>query len=336
MIRNTSHARRRRGKQQITAERIDAVSWIDRTKGYFFLHAHTFVASVGRLYRAPFTSAMTVLVIAIAMALPVCFQALVQNARNASGGLEATNQISVFLKPELSNEAGRKLAEKLGNHPQVAQARLITKEAALQEFRDYSGFGEALEALEFNPLPVVISLSPKHSLARPEDVEKLVTEIKRISEIDFVQMDTQWMRKLHAMLAIAQRGIGVLNVLLSIAVLFIIGNTIRLELQSRQEEIAVTKLMGATNGFIRRPFLYTGFWFGLLGGMVAWLLVTFLLLLIRAPVRQLSELYGTSYDLAFLSAADSGFLILLSSALGVSGALTVVSYHLRELEPARD
>jgi len=285
------------------------------------------------MHRAPLSSAMTVLVIAIALALPASFQSLVKNARQASGSLEATNQISVFLKPELANEAGRKIAEKLGKHPQIAEAHLITKEAGLREFRSYSGFGEALETLDFNPLPAVITIKPKDSLDRPEDVENLLVELKDIPETDFVQLDTRWMRKLHAMLTIAQRSIGVLGVLLSIAVLFIVGNTIRLELQNRQEEIAVTKLMGATNRFIRRPFLYTGFWYGFLGGLVAWLLVTCLLFLLRGPLRQLAELYGGHYELAFLNASESGFLIALSAGLGIAGALAVVSYHLRKLEP---
>jgi len=317
-----------------TAMTVNAASALDRIQSYVLLHAQIMVASLGRMYRKPLSTAMTVLVIAIALALPASFQVLVKNAREAGGSLETTKEISVFLKPELSNEVGRKIADKLRDHPQIEQTRLITKEAGLKEFQNYSGFGDALEALDFNPLPAVISIKPKDSLERPEDVEKLLAELKKSPETDFVQLDMEWMRKLHAMLAIAQRSIGVFGTLLSLAVLFIVGNTIRLELQDRQEEIAVTKLMGATDGFIRRPFLYTGFWYGLLGGVIAWLLVTFLLLLIRGPVHRLAELYGGRYELAFLSVSESAFLIALSSALGVVGSLAVVSYHLRKLEPS--
>jgi cell division transport system permease protein len=316
-----------------TATTADTAPVLERIESYLLLHAHTMVASLGRMYRKPVSTAMTVLVIAIALALPASFQILVHNAREAGGNLEATNEISVFLKPELSNEVGRKIAEKLREHPQIERVRLITKEAGLKEFQNYSGFGEALEALNFNPLPAVISIKPKDSLEHPEDAEKLLSELKKRPETDFVQLDTEWMRKLHAMLAIAQRSVGVFGALLSLAVLFIVGNTIRLELQNRQEEIAVTKLMGATNGFIRRPFLYTGLWYGLLGGVIAWLLVTFLLLLLRGPVHRLAELYGGGYELGFLSAPESFFLIALSSAMGVIGSLAVVSYHLRRLEP---
>ena len=333
-MRGRHHASQWGRESRPRAEIVAKAPWLERMQSYLFLHAHTLVASLGRMYRTPFATGMTILVIAIALALPASFHVLVNNARQASGSLEATNQISVFLKPELANEVGRKIAEKLGKHAQIAEASLITKEAGLKDFRNYSGFGEALEALDFNPLPAVISIKPKDSLERPEEVEKLVGELKGIAEVDFVQLDTQWMHKLHAMLAIAQRSIGVLGVLLSLAVLFIVGNTIRLELQNRQEEIAVTKLMGATDGFIRRPFLYAGFWYGCLGGLVAWLIVSFLLLLLRGPVRQLAELYGGRYELAFLGASDSGFLIALSSILGIVGALAVVSYHLRKLAPS--
>lgn len=312
---------------------VDTASLLERIQSYGFLHVHAVVASLRRICRRPISTAMTVLVIAIALALPASFEVLVQNARAAGGSLEATNEISVFLKPELSNEVGRKIADKLREHPQIERARLITKEAGLKEFQNYSGFGDALEALDFNPLPAVISIRPKRSLERPEDVEKLLAELKKSPETDFVQLDMEWMRKLRAMLAIAQRSIGLFGVLLSLAVLFIVGNTIRLELQDRQEEIAVTTLMGATNGFIRRPFLYAGLWYGLLGGVIAWLLVTFLLVLLRGPVHRLAELYGGHYELAFLSASDSFLLIVLSSALGVAGSLAVVSYHLGKLAP---
>jgi cell division transport system permease protein len=322
------------GRDHRAAEKVRKASLFERLQSYFFLHAHTAVASLGRMYREPIAFAMTVLVIAIALTLPASFQVMVKNAQMASASLEATNQISVFLKPELTNAVGRKLAEGLGKHPKIDEIRLITKEAGLKEFQDSSGFGGALRALDFNPLPVVLSISPKDSLTRPEDVKNLLVEIRNIPEVDFVQLDTEWMHKLNAMIAIAQRSVGILGLLLSLAVLFIVGNTIRLELQRRREEIAVTKLMGATHGFIRRPFLYTGLWYGLLGGLAAWLLVTILLFLLQSPVQELSELYGGGFELAFLSLSETGLLWLLSTLLGIAGAWAVVSYHLHNLESA--
>lgn len=319
-------------REHPAAEKSESASLWERIQNYGFMHAHTCVASLGRMHRSPIFSAMTVLVIAIALALPASFHVLVKNARQASGTLEVSNQLSLFLNPELSNETGKKLAERLAKHPDIARAELISKEAGLREFQSYSGFGDALKALDFNPLPVVLSIRPKDALTRPEQVESLAAELQALPEADYVQLDMQWLRKLRAILAIAQRGSTVLGTLLGLAVLFIVGNTIRLELQDRREEIAVTRLMGATHRFIRRPFLYTGLWYGLLGGIVAWLLVTLTLLLLNGPVRELSSLYGGSFALAFLSLEESGWLIALATALGVGGAWTVVQFHLHQLE----
>lgn len=309
------------------------VPFLAGIQSYFFLHAHTFVASLGRIYRAPVASAMTILVIAAALALPVSFYVLVKNALQASTGLETTNQISLFLKPDISDETGRRISERLENHAKIAQVKLISKEAGLKEFQTYSGFGEALQALDFNPLPVVISIKPKDSLTKPEDVERLLAELKSLAETDLVQLDTQWMRKLHHMLSFVERSIVVLGILLSFAVLFIVANTIRLELQNRQEEIAVTKLMGATNRFIRRPFLYTGFWYGFLGGLIAWFLVTFLFLLLRGPVRELAVLYDSHFDLDFMSFSDFISLLSFAAGLGIVGSVAVVEFHLKKLDP---
>ncbi|QSA99120.1 ABC transporter permease [Methylococcus sp. EFPC2] len=296
------------------------------------MHAHTCVASLGRMYRTPVASGMTILVIAIALALPASFHVLVKNARQASGALEISNQISLFLKPELADEAGKKLAESLGKHPDIALAELITKEAGLKEFQTYSGFGDALRALDFNPLPAVVSILPKATLTQPEQIERLAEELRGLSETDYVQIDMDWLRKLRAIITIAQRGSIVLGILLGTAVLFIVANTIRLELQDRREEIAVTRLMGATHRFIRRPFLYTGLWYGLLGGIIAWLLVSFTLLLLNGPVRELSTLYGGGFELAFLSLEESAWLIALATALGIGGSWAVVQHHLNLLE----
>lgn len=312
---------------------IASAPFLERVRSYFFLHAHTLVASLGRLYATPFGSAMTVLVIAIALALPTSFHVLVKNVQRASGELEVTNLISVYLKPNVSNEAARKVADKIRERPQIAEAKLITKEAGLREFKDYSGFGDALQALDFNPLPAVISLRPQESLQDPAEVEKLLAELRSFPEADFVQADTEWMRKLQTLLDIARRSVGVLGVLLGATVLLIVGNTVRLELQHRQEEIEVAKLMGAGDGFIRRPFLYAGMWYGVLGGIGAWWMVAIMLLLLQGPVTELTALYGGQFRLASLAWGEVGRLIAYSGGLGAAGSLAVVIYYLRKLAP---
>ncbi len=307
--------------------------WLERVRSYFFLHAHTLIASLGRLYAKPFGSGLTILVIAIALALPASFHVLVKNAQRASGELEITNLISVYLKPSVSNETARKVADKLRERPQIAEAKLISKEAGLSEFKEFSGFGEALQALDFNPLPAVVSLRPKESLQAPADVEKLLAELRAIPEADFVQADTEWMRKLQTVLNLARRSVGVLGAMLGAMVLLIVGNTVRLELQHRREEIEVAKLMGAGDGFIRRPFLYTGMWYGVLGGISAWLMIAIMVLFLQGPVTELTTLYGGKFKLESLAWSEVGRLIAYSGALGAAGSLAVVVYYLRKLVP---
>ncbi|MGZ8217282.1 permease-like cell division protein FtsX [Methylomagnum sp.] len=305
----------------------------DQLGAYGALQWEIFKDSLRRLRQTPVASTLTVLVIAIALTLPASLHVLVDNAREASAGLESTSRISLFLKPDLSNEVGRKLAERLKKHPRVAETTLITKEAGLKELQTYSGFGEALRALNANPLPVVISIKAQDSLADPAAMEALLAELGKLPEADFAQFDTEWLQKLRAMLDVAERGIRVFGLLLAFGVLFTVGNTIRLELQQRREDIAVTKLLGATDGFIRRPFLYAGFWYGFLGGVLAWLLSGLLILLLHAPATRLAELYGSPFRLTYLGFVDTGWLLGVSVLLGVAGAFAVATYHLRRLDP---
>lgn len=326
--------RRQKGRLAENAhfERV-GLGFVTRLQAYFALHIETLKDSFRRLRETPLSSTLTVLVIAIALALPMSFHALIWNARQAGTALEATSQISLFLKPNLPNEVGRKMAERLKTHPQIAETGFISKEAGLQELKTYSGFGDALKALDSNPLPAVVSIKPRETLADPSALEGLLAELRKLPEADFVQFDTEWLRKLGAMLAIADRCIAVFSGLLGFGVLFVVGNTIRLELQNRREEIAVAKFMGATDRFIRRPFLYTGFWYAFLGAALAWILVNLLLLLLRGPATQLAELYGSPYRLSCLGFEETELLIGASVLLGIAGAWAVVAHHLRTLAP---
>lgn len=313
---------------------VASAPWLERVRSYFFLHAHTLLASLGRIYATPFGSGLTILVIAIALALPTSFHVLVKNAQRAAGELEITNLISVYLKPGIGNETARKVADKLREYPQIADAKLITKEEGLRQFKEFSGFGDALQALDFNPLPAVVSLRPKNTLQVPAGVEKLLTDLRAIPEADFVQADTEWMRKLQTVLGLARRSVAVLGALLAATVLLIVGNTVRLEMQHRREEIEVAKLMGAGDGFIRRPFLYTGMWYGVLGGIGAWWMVAIMLLFLQGPVTELTALYGGEFQLESLGWAEVARLIAYSGALGAAGSLAVVVYFLRKLAPS--
>lgn len=305
----------------------------DAIVSYLYIHAHTLLASLGRLMRVPFSLIMTVVVIAIALALPTGFYIIINNVQQITSGLVSNNQISLFLQHDLPANKSEDLLTHIQEQVGVSTAKLVSKQDALEEFRTFSGFGEALDALNFNPLPAVILIEPDDHMHQPAALEAFLVNLQQMPGVDFAQLDMQWVNRLHATMQIAERGVWMLSLLLAIAVVFIIGNTIRLELQNRREEIVVQKLIGATDSFIRRPFLYSGFWYGLLASLLAWGLVMILLLLIQQPVETLTSLYESQYRLLFLSFSDTLYLIILASLLGILGAWSVLGYHLRLLNP---
>lgn len=304
-----------------------------RVQSYFYSHAHGLFSSLGRLARAPFSSAMTIAVLAIAISLAGGFFLLVANAQQLTGNLESSNQISLFLKQDISDAEGRKLAGKLTNSPDVASVEVISKQRGMDEFRAYSGFGEALSALEENPLPVVLQVQPKNTLDDPAVIEPLLNRFNALPEVDFAQTDMQWVKRLQSMMELAKRGVTVLSLLLSMAVLFITGNTIRLELHNRREEVVIAKLIGATDAFIQRPFLYVGFWYGLLAGIFAWFIDTVMMLILRQPMEKLSALYDSQFRSLFFSYSESFLLLATAAMLGVIGSWIVLVYQLRKLNP---
>jgi cell division transport system permease protein len=305
----------------------------DRLKAYFHIHAHAMFSSLGRLVRNPFTSAMTIMVMAIAISLAAGFYLLVVNMQQLTGNIESTNQISLFLKPAVSDNAGKGLADQIRQKNKIERVVLITKGEALDEFKAYSGFGDALNVLEANPLPVVIQILPENTLDDLQAVESLMIEFAQLPQVDFVQMDMQWIKKLQSIMQVMQRGVFLLTVLLGLAVLFITGNTIRLELQNRRDEVVVEKLVGATHSFIQRPFLYTGFWLGFLSGFVALVLVTLMTLVLQQPIERLSALYNGSFDVVYLGFVDIVTLFGIASILGVVGAWGVLHYQLQQIKP---
>lgn len=310
-----------------------AGSLFDKSQAYLHIHAHALFSSLGRLVRNLFTSVMTIMVMAITISLATGFYLLIVNMQQLTSSVESTNQVSLFLKSNVSDKTGKNLADKISKNSNIEQVKLITKKQALDEFKKYSGFGDALSVLKKNPLPTVIQILPNNSLDDLQSVELLVSELRKLPQVDFVQMDMQWVERLHSMMQIMQRGVFLLTVLLSFAVLFITGNTIRLELQNRREEVLVAKLVGATHSFIQRPFLYTGFWLGLLSGGVAWVLVLLMMLLLQTPVNRLSLLYDGVFDLSYLGFTDTLLLLIISSLLGVIGAWVVLRYQLKQIKP---
>ncbi|MDD5460417.1 MAG: permease-like cell division protein FtsX [Methylococcales bacterium] len=308
-------------------------NFIDKLHAYRDLHAHALFSSLGRLVASPFTSIMTIAVLAIAISLASGFYILVVNLQQLTGSLETSNQISLFLRDDVSDSHANKLADSIRQNPDVQSVKLITREQGLAEFQTYSGFGAAINALENNPLPIVIQVLPKNSLEDKQGLESLLKNFQQSPEVDLAQVDLQWIERLQSILEVARLFAILLNLMLGLAVLFVIGNTVRLELHTRRDEVAIAKLVGATNSFILRPFLYSGFWIGFISGVSAWFIVNVLMLILRQPVEKLSGLYDGSFHLLFLSFTDTLALIFVSSVLGVISSWFVVIYQLRQLKP---
>jgi cell division transport system permease protein len=298
------------------------------------LHAQALFATLGQLSRRPFSSFMTVAVIGIALALPTGLHLLLKNAQQVVSGWQGASQISLFLKTEISDARGKALADQLAKRPEIASIDFLSRDSALDEFRQLSGFGEALGALTDNPLPVVLVIHPKKAFAAPAQVEKLLAELHKRSEIDIAQLDMQWVKRLFALMEIVRRGVLVLASLLGLAVLLVVGNTIRLAIQNRRDEIVIIKLIGATDAFIRRPFLYTGIWYGLGGALLALLLIEGSLALLKTPIHALALLYNSDFILRGIDPVSALALLGGGALLGLVGSWLAVGRHLREIEPS--
>lgn len=305
-----------------------------RLNTYLTHHLWVLVSSLGQLSRTPFATFMTAAVIGIALALPAGLYSLLNNVQQLATGWEGTAQVSLFIKEEVTEPSIQALARKLGSWDGVAEVRYISRAQALAEFRELSGFGAALDTLDANPLPAVLVLRPTVSATDPEHMQRLLGRLRALPAVELAQLDMDWIRRLNAIIALGQRGVLLLGALLSLAILLVVGNTIRLTILARRREIVVTKLIGATNAFIRRPFLYTGLWYGLMGALIAWLLVSLLIGLLGGPVSRLSVLYDSDFRLAGLDLATSLALLASGALLGLAGSWLAVGRHLQAIEPS--
>ena len=302
-----------------------------RLKLYFSEQRKLFIASFFRLWQRPVSSALTLIVLSVAISLPASLYALVDNARRPLESLHTTTHLSLFLKPEITNEAGRRIADHIRKNPQVMEITLMTKEQGLEELRAYSGFADALSGLITNPLPVVLVIKPAQPSSH--ELHELLNTLRKLPEADLVQFDSEWLEKLKAIVLITERCLEAFSFLLAIAVLFIVGNTIRLELETRQQEIVVASLLGGTDAFIRRPFLFSGIWYSVISGGIALLISDGLISGIRTPVEGLAQLYGSDFKIHLIGFTDGLTLLGISGFLGISGSWIVVNAYLRSTRP---
>ena len=313
----------------------DAVAPV-RSAGAFSIwvtrHVSTSLGSLGRLVRQPFASLMIVLVVAVTLALPAAINVIVKNVQSVSGSWDNALDFSIYLQPDLAIDDAKNLAQLLDQRADVESVELVTATDALLEFKQHSGFGDALDALSDNPLPhtLVVRPSPENTAA---SMILLQEEVSNLPETDIVQVDTDWVQRFHAILDIVRQAIAIGAALLGVAIIVIIGNTIRLDIENRRDEIEVTKLIGASNAFVRRPFLWTGFWYGLFGGTLALMLVQYGLYLLKGPVTRLAGLYQGNVTVTSLGLADSGAIIGTAIFLGLFGSWFTAARHMRRIEP---
>lgn len=308
---------------------VVALSWQDRLKAALDHHRASAGDAAQRMLRNWVTAIMTVLVIAVALSLPAVLHVVLDNVRSLAGHVEGQARISLFLKMDVDERAQRELAKRVAARADVAKVEVLTREAALAEFRSQSGYGDLLDALDENPLPPLLVIQP----TAVATADALRADLAAEPQVEIAQLDSAWLQKLAAMLSVGERMAQALAAAFALAVLLVVVNTIRLAIESRREEILVVKLVGATDAFVRRPFLYTGLWFGLAGGLVAVLLVAGLIWWLSAPVAALVSLYGSGFVLSGLGVQGSLTLLLIGAGLGLVGAWVAVSRHLRDIEP---
>jgi cell division transport system permease protein len=303
------------------------------TRVYFSRHAQTLVGSFGRLVHNPVATLFTIAVIGIALALPVSLELLVTNARVATGSLRNAVDVSVYFKADVAWPKVQQLASNLRERTGVSGVKTISADQGMAEFRKFSGFGSALDALTGNPLPHVMVVSPAPGHASPADIDALRSYVRNWPEVDLVQVDTEWVARFQSLLDVMRAIVAIATLLLGVGVIVIIGNTIRLDILNRRSEIEVTKLVGGSDGFVRRPFLYGGIWYGLGGAAVALGIVAAAVAFLRGPVGRLASLYGSQFRLVGLDLEQALMLLGAGALLGLFGSWLMASHHLRAIEP---
>ncbi len=308
------------------------VSQAIRLRSWISHHFSCINESLVRLFKSPLASLLTMAVLAIALALPGGLYMLTQNMLTLSGHWETDTQISLYLREDLSDQAAKNVALDLQRDSRLVNVQFMSRDEALDEFKRMTGFDEALDKLKHNPLPPVILISPRNDLIT-DALTSLAEELAERPQVELAQLDLEWIKRLNGILEIVQRSLLVLVGLLAIAVILVVGNTIRLEIENRRDEIVITRLFGATHTFIRRPFLYDGVWFGLLGGLLACILIYASLWTLGEPVGKLIDLYNSNFQPIYPGIPFIAALTSFGTLLGYLGAWTAVSQHLYKIEP---
>ena len=290
-------------------------------------HLYSFVSSLGRVFRRPWATALTIGVMAVALALPLGLWLVLDNVSRLSGSVQESREIGVFLQQDIDVAAAEALADSLRGREGVATVEVRTPQQGLEELRERGGLGEAIDAVGENPLPALLVVTPSG------DEMALADALRALPEAALVQHDAEWRQRLDDWLTFGARLVLVLGALLGLGALLVVGNTVRLDIQARREEIGVLQLLGATDGFIRRPFLYLGAWYGLAAGALALAVLAVTGLALRAPVAELAASYGSGFALRGFPPLYLLIVLAGASAMGWLGASVVTGHFLRQTRP---
>jgi cell division transport system permease protein len=311
-----------------TATRVAPAGALAKFRAWREQHAYSLVSSLGRFFQRPFATVLTVGVMAVAIALPLALGIALANLQRLSGNLQSSREIAVFLRVEVDAAQAERLATELRARRDVASVELRTPAQGLAEFRQLSGLGEAAALLADNPLPSVLRVTPIAG-----DGARLAQQLKARPEVELVQYDAAWRQRLSAWLGFGRTLAAVLASVLGLGVLLVVGNTVRLEIGNRREEIAVLQQLGATDGFIRRPFIYLGAWYGLAAGAAALGLLALAGALLQPSLANLAGSYGSAFSLRGPEPAAAAALLLATSFIGWLGAWLASGHHLRQTRP---
>ncbi|KMT63854.1 permease-like cell division protein FtsX [Catenovulum maritimum] len=301
--------------------------------GLVLANIRQWLSALGEIWRDPIPSALTIAVLGVSLTLPATMHVVVKNAQVVEQHWQNAAEISLFLNDGLSSKQLTAFVKQVELNSKVESVELITKNQALTEFENLSGFGDAIKYLDVNPLPNVLIVRPQTDHANARAASLLLESLEQSREVNFGKLDIEWLRRLNAILDMVKDAMSSLTILLFASVVLIVGNTIRLSILSRKEEIEVLKLVGATNSFIHRPFLFTGLWYGLFGGTLAWLTIEVMVYYLSGSINQITSLYQSNFSLTGLSPSEMLVLLLISMTLGLLGSYLVVRKQIKLIEP---
>lgn len=309
------------------------LSWLQRLAMYGVDHLRQLFASLGELWRTPLSSLMTIAVLGVSLALPASFYVLLKNAESVSAFWQSKAQISLYLQQDTTEKQVTELQQRLAAMPEIEKVTYISAEQGLNDFKGAAGFAEALDLLADNPLPAVFILGLSETGRTPDAAELLLADMNAEPTVATARLDMAWLARLSGIVDLLRQVVVGMASLLLAGVLLVVSNTLRLNILNSRYEIEVMKLVGATDRFIQRPFLYVGLWYGIIGGLLAWWLTLVMVFWLSHKVSALAALYQSDFDLLGLNLQESLLLILTGTLLSLLASGFSVRRHIRAIEP---